>query len=132
MNNVDINRNYGAHWQYTLTTKRYMKELANPELKQMLDKQDRSISGDGPFSESETQSVQEAITSFSPDIMISVHSGSFEIFSPHVYKFRTQMSEEEQEKEDEDERLQKMLNVVSQVAKRTCRCGSGRGAEVLH
>ncbi|CBZ52412.1 conserved hypothetical protein [Neospora caninum Liverpool] len=61
-NNVDLNRNWADHWASAVTSAE-----TNP--------------GNRAFSEPETQAFAKAVTSFRPDIFLSVHSGEQSLVS---------------------------------------------------
>ncbi len=42
-------------------------------------------SGDHPFSESETQTISEQVKKFSPDFFLSIHSGTYGMYTPYAY-----------------------------------------------
>lgn len=77
-NGVDLNRNYGFHWE---------AEHADDDETGVGTKKGQPVeafsSGTGPFSEPETRIVQRLINKTQPDIFLDVHSGTKGLFMPY-------------------------------------------------
>lgn len=73
---VDLNRNYDAHWQ---PAPPHDPTAAMPRA--MAD----SYPGPHPFSERETQVVRAVLDEFRPHIFLSVHSGTLGMYTPPAY-----------------------------------------------
>ncbi|KYF44218.1 zinc carboxypeptidase superfamily protein [Toxoplasma gondii TgCatPRC2] len=100
-NNVDLNRNWGDHWN---------SAAANAE----------TSPGNKAFSEPETQAFAKAVTSFKPHIFLSVHSGTLGMYMPWAF------SAEEPARNE-----QAMESVLKEVDEKFCRCPYGAaGKEV--
>jgi hypothetical protein len=65
---VDLNRNWDAHWQAADGT-----TAAD------------SMPGSGPFSEAETQALRAVMLEFRPHMFLSVHSGTLGMYSPPAF-----------------------------------------------
>ncbi|EAS00566.2 zinc carboxypeptidase family protein (macronuclear) [Tetrahymena thermophila SB210] len=102
-NFVDINRNWGSHWEH------------------VQDEQRQVNSGEAPFSEIETQVLKKIATDFSPNVFISIHSGTLGLYTPYAYT--NQRAERNEEH---------MINIVSDIQKKYCKnCSVGAaGKEV--
>lgn len=72
-NGVDLNRNYGFKWEYDCPYNDTYQQC----------------SGNYPFSENETQIISKIMSNISPDLFLTIHSGSWGMFSPHAYDYKT-------------------------------------------
>lgn len=101
-NGVDLNRNYGFHWQ---------AEHADDDETGVGSKQGQPVeafsSGTGPFSEPETRIIQRLINSTQPNIFIDVHSGTKGLFMPFDWTTDPIPNEEDRQ------RMQKVLGDVN-------------------
>ncbi|CAD8152123.1 unnamed protein product [Paramecium pentaurelia] len=95
-NNVDLNRNYDAHF------------------KQYTDMEMQTNSGPEPFSEPETKAVRDLLKSYKPNMFLSIHSGSAGLFTPHAYSMEEPQNYEE---------LMKVLNVIREDHCPMCETG---------
>ncbi|CAK66639.1 unnamed protein product (macronuclear) [Paramecium tetraurelia] len=68
LNGVDLNRNYGFEWKFK--ENHFVQDSSGPE----------------PFSEVETQTVRDILSSFKPKTFITVHSGTLAILHPWAFK----------------------------------------------
>jgi hypothetical protein len=77
-NGVDLNRNYGFHWQ---------AEREDDDEKGVGSKEGKPVeafsSGSGPFSEPETRIIARLLNNTRPDIFVDVHSGTKGLFMPY-------------------------------------------------
>lgn len=76
-NNVDLNRNYGDHWQASAENGR--EEGVGGKSDEHFE---TYSSGSGPLSEPETRVVARVLASTKPDIFLDVHSGTKGLFMP--------------------------------------------------
>mmetsp|Transcript_31588 Transcript_31588/g.61033 ORF Transcript_31588/g.61033 Transcript_31588/m.61033 type:complete len:379 (+) Transcript_31588:1-1137(+) len=63
--NVDLNRNWDEHWQYSMAAETYP--------------------GEQPFSETETQILKKDAEEYKPNVFLTVHSGTLGLFTPWAY-----------------------------------------------
>ncbi len=81
---IDLNRNYDEHFVASDCAALEQAQGSNKfELANCRD----TNAGKKPFSEPETQLINDAVTAFAPDLFVSVHSGSVMMFAPYAYGF---------------------------------------------
>ncbi|CAG9313373.1 unnamed protein product [Blepharisma stoltei] len=102
-NGVDINRNWGSHWESINCN-------THPD----------TCPGNKAFSEAETLAIKKLLEDFDPDLFISIHSGKKALFMPYAYK-----------KSSGNRYHEKMLDVLNQVNTKHCHCAVGPAAEIL-
>eukprot|EP01017_Pseudomicrothorax_dubius_P041787 TRINITY_DN672_c0_g1_i1.p1 TRINITY_DN672_c0_g1~~TRINITY_DN672_c0_g1_i1.p1 ORF type:complete len:401 (-),score=117.39 TRINITY_DN672_c0_g1_i1:1081-2217(-) len=99
---VDLNRNWDDHWEKSE------------------DHQRQTTSGPYPFSEKESSAVRDSLTEFMPKVFLTVHSGTFGMYTPYAYSKKTA-------KRNEDA----MLEVTNNLNQKYCNCPCGAaGREV--
>ena len=103
---IDINRN----WEDSLPVDK------NEVNKQM---EEQTYGGDHAFSTVETRTIRDAVSEFKPDLFISIHSGTFGMYTP--YASDQHPYESEKEKQDFD----RMAKLVRKVDDETCNCPLG-------
>ena len=98
---VDLNRNYDIKWSH------------------VVDHYNQISSGDGPFSETETQIVRDVLAELRPEVFVSVHSGTLAVLHPYAYEM----------KQCGDSRVRE---VAQQVAREFCQhCSVGGAAHSI-
>jgi len=103
---VDINRN----WMDALPTSLRMRNSQMEE---------QTYGGEKAFSTLETQEVRKQVTSFKPDLFISIHSGTFGMYTPYA----SDQHQYETSKEKQD--FSRMVDLVRGVDSETCNCPLG-------
>ena len=103
---IDINRN----WQDSLP-------VDAAELNKQMEEQ--TYGGEEAFSTVETRTIRDAVSAFKPDLFISIHSGTFGMYTP--YASDQHPYESDQEKED----FARMARLVRNVDDETCNCPLG-------
>eukprot|EP01017_Pseudomicrothorax_dubius_P041428 TRINITY_DN6627_c0_g2_i1.p1 TRINITY_DN6627_c0_g2~~TRINITY_DN6627_c0_g2_i1.p1 ORF type:complete len:366 (+),score=74.52 TRINITY_DN6627_c0_g2_i1:118-1215(+) len=101
-NGVDLNRNWNAHWKHSE------------------DHRHQTSSGKHPFSEEESSTVEQSLASFSPNVFLTVHSGTLGMYTPYAYSKREPIRNENA-----------MIDVTENLNQKYCNCPAGAaGKEV--
>ena len=74
-NKVDLNRNWGFQWKP----------------KRPIDNVVQTDPGNKKFSEPETRAIEKTISSFKPDVFLSIHSGMNALMFPYAYSMKTRI-----------------------------------------
>lgn len=115
-NGVDLNRNYGAHWQ---------QQAQGGVAKGIALKDGRTFkqydSGSEAFSEPETRVVRRLVEAFKPSAYVSVHSGTEALLAPWAWT---------QEMPKESGAVKRMGAVMTAIGEKYCgACRIGEAAE---
>ena len=103
---IDINRN----WENPRATSLRLKNR---------DMEEQTYGGEKAFSTIETRTIRDQLVSFKPDLFISIHSGTFGMYTPYAndqHKYETV-----QEQAD----FSRMKTLVEGVDSETCNCPLG-------